>query len=90
MHRIDQSPGLEPRIDQLSRKIRDLRNTRQTGEGLDAALNVVERNVGRREAVEAAASLDSLSGELSQQGAHLHGLDPTRVADLISDPFADD
>lgn len=90
MHRIDLSPGFEPRIDQLSKKIRDLRDSRQSSEGLDAALNVVERSGGRREAMEAAASLNGLSDALSAQGAHLHGLDPSRVADLISDPFADE
>jgi len=90
MHRIDQSLGFEPRIDQLSKKIRELRDVRQSGEGLDAALDAVERNSGRSEAAVATASLDGLSGQLSRQGAHLHGLDPSRVADLISDPFADE
>ncbi|MUM76560.1 hypothetical protein GKC30_02805 [Pseudodesulfovibrio sp. F-1] len=90
MNRIDQSPGLEPRIDQLSKKIRELRGGQRSEEGLDAALDAVERNSGRREAAVAAASLAGLGDELSLQGAHLHGLDPSRVADLISDPFADE
>jgi hypothetical protein len=91
MHGIDMITGFEPRIDQLSKKIQQLReNARRSDDGLDNALDAVERNGGRREATEAAASLRGLSDELSMQGAGLHGLDPARVADLISDPFADE
>jgi hypothetical protein len=91
MQRIELSQGFEPRIDQLSKKVRELReNTHRSGDGLENALDAVERSGGRREAAEAAMSLRGLSGELSLQGAELHGLDPARVADLISDPFADE
>jgi hypothetical protein len=95
MHGIDMITGLEPRIDRLSRKIQELReNARRSDDGLDNALDnaldLVERNGGRREAAEAAESLLGLSDELSMQGVGLHGLDPARVADLISDPFADE
>ncbi|ADU61197.1 MAG: hypothetical protein KUA35_01015 [Pseudodesulfovibrio sp.] len=91
MNRIELSRGLEPRIDQLSKKVRELReNGHRSADGLDNALIAVERSGGRREAAEAAMSLRGLSSELPLQGAQLHGLDPARVADLISDPFADD
>lgn len=91
MQRIELSQGFEPRIDQLSKKVRELReNSHRSADGLESALDAVERNGGRREAAEAAMSLRGLSDELSLHGAGAHGLDPARVADLISDPFADD
>jgi hypothetical protein len=88
---IERFQGLEPRIDQLSKKVQELRERGgRRAAGLDEGLNVVERNGGRRDALEAEMSLMGLSSELSLQGEGLHGLDPARVADLISDPFEDD
>lgn len=91
MQRIELSQGFEPRIDQLSKKVRELReNSRRSVDGLDSAMDAVEQNGGRRDAADACMSLRGLSSELLEQGADIHGLDPARVADLISDPFADE
>jgi len=81
----------DPRIDQLSQKIQEIRNrsTQQRDNTMDDAMNVVEQNLGRQEADKAELSLQSLSGELSAQEAAMHYLNPAKVADLISDPFED-
>jgi len=90
-------PGMEltsafdPRIDQLSKKIQEIRNRKSTGmdDTMDGAMNVVEQNLGRKEARQAEMSLIGLSDEMATQQAASHSLDPMKVADLISDPFDD-
>ena len=90
-------PGLElstqfdPRIDQMSKKIQEIRerNNAKVDATMDGALNAVEQNLGRKQADEASLSLQGLGAELTAQKEALHGLDPMRVADLISDPFDD-
>lgn len=62
----------------------------RAAEGLDDALSVVSRNLGREEAREAGNSLAGLGEELAAQEASMHHLDAARVADLIADPFEDD
>lgn len=87
MPSIEIAQGFEPRSEQVSKKIQELK-ARVAG-SLDDAMNVVERNLGRREAHEASSSLENLTVELSAQESVIHSLDPMRVADLISDPFED-
>ena len=84
---IERAQGFDPRTEQVSKRIQELKA--RAAEGLDEAMGVVEKNLGRREAREASSGLNSLSAELSAQGAAIHSLDPQRVADLISDPFED-
>lgn len=84
---IERAQGFEPRHEQVNKKIQELKA--QAAEGLDAAMNIVEKNLGRQEAREASMSLEGLGEELSVQGAAMHRLDPMTVADLISDPFED-
>jgi len=62
----------------------------RAAEGLDDALNLVAKNLGREEAKVAENSLAGLGEELSNQEAAMHSLDPLKVLDLISDPFEDD
>ncbi|MBI9080951.1 MAG: hypothetical protein JEY79_14580 [Pseudodesulfovibrio sp.] len=87
-------PGIQsvqgdfPRTEQLSKRIQELKA--RAAEGLEEAMGVVEKNLGRREAGEAVMSLGGLGEELSAQETASHRLDPMRVADLISDPFEDD
>jgi len=85
---IQSVQGAAPRTEQLSKRIQELKA--RAAEGLDEALGVVERNLGRKEAGVAVMSLESLGAELSAQESASHRLDPMRVADLISDPFEDD
>jgi hypothetical protein len=87
---IERSQGFEFRIDQLSKKIQELRGDQQSSGGLDEGLDVVEQNTGRQAASEAVMNMRALTGELSLHGESLHGLDAARVAELISDPFGDD
>ena len=89
---MERAQGFDPRIDQLTRKIQEIRNRSAQGvDGeLDGAMDMVEQNLGRNEAREAEMSLQGLAGELAAQGASSHALDPMKVADLISDPFEDD
>lgn len=90
-------PGMElttpfdPRIDQISKKIQEIRNrsAAQRGDTMDGAMNVVEQNLGRKEAKQAELSMQGLSAQLLEHGAGIHSLDPMKVADLISDPFDD-
>lgn len=82
---LESTQGFDFRIDQISRKVQEIRERRT--DGLDAAMNVVEDNLGRGQAREAELSLMGLAGELSTQQAAMHLLDPAKVADLISDPF---
>lgn len=88
---MELTTGFDPRIDQLSKKIRELRERSATerGDTMDGAMNVVEQNLGRQEAREAEMNLQGLSAELAAQGAGMHSLDPMKVADLINDPFED-
>jgi len=84
---IERAQGFEPRTDQVRKRIQELKA--RAAEGLDEAMGAVERNLGRREAREAAMSLEGLGAELSVQESAIHSLDPMRVADLIRDPFED-
>jgi len=74
-------------IDPTRKRIQELKA--RAAEGLDDALSVVARNLGREEAQEAHNSLKELGDELRFQAVS-HNLDAARVADLISDPFGDD
>nr|WP_321513314.1 hypothetical protein [uncultured Pseudodesulfovibrio sp.] len=62
----------------------------KAAEGLDDALNIVAKNLGREEAKGAENSLAGLGEALSSQDTAIHALDPLKVLDLISDPFEDD
>ncbi len=82
---LESTQGFDFRIDQISRKVQEIRE-RKT-DGLDAAMNVVGDNLGRDQAREAEMSLKGLAGKLLTQQSAMHLLDPAKVADLISDPF---
>ncbi|WP_319469540.1 hypothetical protein [uncultured Pseudodesulfovibrio sp.] len=84
---IEHIQGFEPRTDQLSTRIQDLKA--RAAEGLEDAMNIVEQNLGRRQAKTAEVQLGGLAAELGSQEAPLHSLDAMRVAELISDPFED-
>nr|WP_287411565.1 hypothetical protein [Pseudodesulfovibrio sp.] len=62
----------------------------RAAEGLDDAMNIVAKNLGREEAKSAENQLAGLDQELSVQDTAIHALDPLKVLDLISDPFEDD
>lgn len=85
---IERAQGFEPRTDQLRNRIQELKA--RAAEGLDDAMNIVEKNLGREEARQAASGLEGLGAELAAQEAAMHHLDPMKVADLISDPFEDE
>jgi len=85
---IERAQGFEPRTDQVSKKIQDLKA--QVADSLDSAMGVVEKNLGREEAREASMSLKDMGAELSAQESAIHHLDHSKVMDLISDPFEDD
>lgn len=91
MSGIEFANTFEPRIDQLSQKVQEIRQRGaiKMDATMDGAMNVVEQNVGRSEAREADTTMQALAEELRVQGAAVHGLDAGRVADLISDPFED-
>lgn len=86
-------PAIQPvqhpnsRQDQMANRIQELKA--RAAESLEDAMNVVEQNLGRREADEATLKLKGLPQELSIQEAAMHYLEPSKVADLISDPFED-
>ena len=82
---IERAQGFEPRNEQLAKRIQELKE--RAAEGLDDAMNIVEKNLGRQEAHEAVLGLEGLDGDMTMQQAAAHRLDPMRVADLISDPF---
>ena len=84
---IERAQGFDPRTEQVSKRIQELKA--RAAEGLDDAMGVVEKNLGRQEAREATSGMQSLAAELTVQGSAIHSLDPMRVADLISDPFDD-
>lgn len=92
---MDLTTSFDPRIDQLSQKIQEIRQRKEqsTAQAMDAtmddAMNVVDRNTGRSEAREAGKGLAALSPEMLAQGVEAHSLNADRVADLISDPFED-
>lgn len=88
---MDLTTGFDPNIDQLSRKIQEIRERKSTvrSDTMDGAMDVVENNLGRKEANEAQMSLQGLGDELALQQEAMHRLDPMKVADLISDPFED-
>lgn len=86
-------PGIEQiqiqtRTDATRARIQELKA--RAAEGLDDALSVVARNLGREDAAEAENSLKGLETELASQESAMHSLDHARVMDLISDPFEDD
>ena len=85
---IERAQGFEPRVEQANKRIQDLKA--RAAEGLDAAMGVVEKNLGREEAREAEMSLEGLGAELSAQESAIHHLDHSKVMDLISDPFEDE
>ncbi|QGY39843.1 hypothetical protein GM415_06805 [Pseudodesulfovibrio cashew] len=93
MPAMEPTSGFDPRIDQLTRKIQELRERRGGAQGgsvdaaMDSAMDMVERNTGRREAREAGSALQGISLEQFAQGTEAHSLDPGKVADLIADPF---
>lgn len=91
MPSMDLTTGFDPSIDQLSRKIQEIRDRKATdrSDTMDGAMDVLESNLGRKEANEAQMSLQGLGDELAAQQEAIHRLDPMRVADLISDPFED-
>ena len=91
MPAIDLTSPFDPRIDQLSQKIQEIRNrkTEVRDETMDDAMGVVENNIGRKEAVQAEMNLQGLSEGLATHGAGMHQLNAATVADLISDPFED-
>lgn len=62
----------------------------RAAEGLDDAMAVVAKNLGRDEARQAENSIAGLGDELAAQEAAAHRLDHARVMDLIADPFEDD
>lgn len=76
-----------PAIDPARKRIQELKA--RAAEGLDDALTVVAKNLGKEETQAAQNSLRELGDELRVQAAS-HSLDAARVADLISDPFEDD
>lgn len=84
---IERAQGFAPRSEQLNNRIQELKA--RAAEGLDDAMNLVEKNLGRQEAREASAELKGLGEELVIQKESMHRLDPLVVADLISDPFED-
>ena len=84
---IERVQGFDPSPEQANKRIQELKA--RAAEGLDEAMNVVEKNLGRREAREATMGLKGLAAELSIQESAIHSLDPARVADLIADPFDD-
>lgn len=88
---IEHANIFEPRIDELSRKVQEIRERRTdpVEATMDDAMQVVEQNVGRSEARDAEQTMQALAEELAVQGAAVHGLDAGRVADLIADPFDD-
>lgn len=84
--------GFEPRIDQLSRKIQEIRERKEANldTAMDGAMDVIEQNIGRQEAREAQMTLEGLGDELLiQQKAAAHSLSADKVAMLIADPFDD-
>ena len=91
MPAMDLTSPFDPRIDQLSQKIQEIRSrsTEKRDTTMDDAMDVVETNSGRKEATQAEMSMQGLTQELAAQGAAMHSFDPARVADLISDPFED-
>ncbi len=84
---IERAQGFDPRTEQVNKRIQELKA--RAAQGLDEAMSIVEKNLGRSEAREATMSLKGLTAELSAQESAVHSLDPMRVADLISDPFDD-
>jgi hypothetical protein len=84
---LESTHGFDFRIDQISKKVQEIREKKT--DDLDTALGAVERNGGRTEAREATMSLLGLADELKAQQGAMHRLDPAKVADLISDPFED-
>ena len=84
---LESTQGFDFRIDQISRKVQEIREKKT--DDLDTAMDAVESNSGRSEAGKAAMSLLGLGDELAAQQAAMHRLDPARVAELISDPFED-
>lgn len=91
MPAMDLTSPFDPGIDRLSKKIQEIRerSTGKRNDTMDDAMDVIEHNLGRQEAREAEMSLEGLSQELAAQGAALHSLDPSKIADLLSDPFED-
>lgn len=84
--------GFDPRIDQLSKKIQEIRERREASldNAMDGAMDVVEQNHGRQEAQAAQMTLEGLGDELLiQQRAAAHSLNADKVAMLIADPFDD-
>lgn len=85
-----------PAIEQIQIQERSVARDRiqelkaRAAEGLDDAMAVVAKNLGREEAKEAESALAGLGDELAAQEAAMHHLDHARVMDLISDPFEDD
>ena len=79
---------IHPRPDVAKARIQELKA--RAAEGLDDALSVVAKNLGREETDQATNSLKGLEQELAGQKSVMHRLDQTKVLDLISDPFEDD
>ena len=77
---------IQPRPDSGRARIQELKN--RAAEGLDDALSVVARNLGRQEAAQAETELKGL--DLAEAESGVHTLDRARVLELISDPFGDD
>lgn len=88
---MEPTSPFDPRIDQLSQKIQRIRerSAEKRDNTMDDAMDVVENNMGRKEAAQAEMSLMGFAEELATQGASAHSFDPARVADLIADPFED-
>ncbi|NDV20912.1 hypothetical protein GO013_15990 [Pseudodesulfovibrio sp. JC047] len=74
--------------DMVRNRIQELKT--RAAEGLDDALNIVAKSLGREETPVAKTNLAGLETALSPQEADLHSLDALKVLDLISDPFEDD
>ncbi len=83
--------GLDPRLDQMSQKIQEIRDRKNANldSTMDNAMGVVEQNLGHQEAQAAHMSLAGLGEELSLQQEAIHSLDPAKVAMLLADPFDD-
>ena len=88
---MELTTGFDPRLDQLSKKIQEIRERKgaQRTETMDDAMNVVDQNTGRSEARQAEMSMQGLSEELVAHSAAVHSIDPAKIADLLSDPFED-
>lgn len=82
---------LEPRLDKLSQKVQEIRERRAEDieVTMDGAMDVLDHTVGRNEAAEAGATMQSLAQSIAEEGLSAHGLNAGRVADLIADPFED-